>query len=146
MSMSLQRSRLQLYRDLLELIQQLEQGFHVESAPQDCLPREGEIEASGTIAPAQPPLTPQQSFELMQKVFQTQILAQDWQELENQTWQFINSVNVEISKQLRLLKTDLIFLATARQTETLQKRRSQICDRLRLLAQYCQAILSQAIG
>lgn len=53
----------------------------------------------------------------------------------------LRSLQTEIHKQLRVLHSDLSFLAAARKAETRQKRRSQIGDRLRLLISYCDAIL-----
>lgn len=54
----------------------------------------------------------------------------------------LQSIQTEISKQLRLLAMDTMFLKTARQPETNQQRRQQIGDRLNLLERYCEAILA----
>lgn len=56
----------------------------------------------------------------------------------------IHSVLVEINKQMRLLNLDATFLQTARQPETIQTRSGQLRDRLKLLLNYCEAILTQA--
>jgi len=53
------------------------------------------------------------------------------------------SYHTEMSKQLRLLAIDVMFLQGARQTSTAQTRVKTISDRLSTLMQYCQAILQQ---
>lgn len=53
------------------------------------------------------------------------------------------SYQTEMSKQLRLLEVDVMFLQGARQTSTAQTRLKTISDRLSTLIQYCQAILQQ---
>ncbi|MBW4646975.1 MAG: heterocyst frequency control protein PatD [Goleter apudmare HA4340-LM2] len=51
------------------------------------------------------------------------------------------SYRTEISKQLRLLEIDVMFLQGARQQSTAQGRRQTISDRLTTLMQYCDTIL-----
>lgn len=51
------------------------------------------------------------------------------------------SYQTEMSKQLRLLEIDVIFLQGARQSATAQARIKTIGDRLTSLLQYCNAIL-----
>jgi hypothetical protein len=51
------------------------------------------------------------------------------------------SYQTEISKQLRLLEVDGIFLQGAKQTTTIQARLKTIEERLNTLIRYCQAIL-----
>ncbi|QLE55874.1 heterocyst frequency control protein PatD [Nostoc sp. TCL26-01] len=53
------------------------------------------------------------------------------------------SYKTEISKQLRLLEVDVMFLQGARQATTAQTRLDTISDRLSTLIQYCHAILQQ---
>ncbi|HLP90242.1 MAG TPA: heterocyst frequency control protein PatD [Nostocaceae cyanobacterium] len=50
------------------------------------------------------------------------------------------SLRTEISKQIRLLEIDVMFLQGARQAATVQSRMQTIGDRLTTLIQYCQAI------
>jgi hypothetical protein len=52
-----------------------------------------------------------------------------------------HSVHVEINKQLRLLKTDCLFLRSAKQPHMVDQRLQQIADRLTLLERYCEMIL-----
>lgn len=74
--------------------------------------------------------------------FQQQILGLDLAELDEAIALRIQSIQTEISKQLRLLAMDTMFLKTARQPETNQQRRQQMGDRLDLLERYCEAILA----
>ena len=53
------------------------------------------------------------------------------------------SYQTEINKQLRLLKIDLMFLKSARQTATSEQRWATMSDRLHLLIIYCDTLLSQ---
>jgi hypothetical protein len=53
-----------------------------------------------------------------------------------------HSIHVEINKQLRLLKTDCLFLRSAKQTHVVEQRLQQIGDRLVLLERYCEMILA----
>lgn len=51
-------------------------------------------------------------------------------------------IQTEVTKQLRLLETDLLFLQTARQPAKAQECKQRISDRLTLLLSYCGAILA----
>jgi hypothetical protein len=51
------------------------------------------------------------------------------------------AIYVEINKQLRLLKTDMLFLQSAKQAATQAQRVQQMRDRLTLLERYCEMIL-----
>jgi len=53
-------------------------------------------------------------------------------------WQ---SVQTEIQREFKLLSTDILFLASARQNSTQQKRLKSIKDRLGKLIGYCQIML-----
>jgi len=55
--------------------------------------------------------------------------------------QRLQSFQVEINKQLRLLGMDVLFLKSARQVTTIAQRRSQMGDRVQILIQYCDAVL-----
>lgn len=54
----------------------------------------------------------------------------------------VQPIQTEIAKQLRLLETDLLFLRAARHPQTLQQRKTQMGDRLKLLHSYCDALLN----
>ena len=51
------------------------------------------------------------------------------------------SYKTEISKQLRLLEVDIMFLQGAKQLTTLQSRLKTIEERIDKLSGYCQAII-----
>ncbi|MBD2294571.1 heterocyst frequency control protein PatD [Anabaena sphaerica FACHB-251] len=51
------------------------------------------------------------------------------------------SYQTEMSKQLRLLEIDVMFLQGARQSATAQARIKTIEERLNTLIRYCQALL-----
>lgn len=53
------------------------------------------------------------------------------------------SYHTEMSKQLRLLELDVMFLQGARQTSTTQTRLKTISDRLSILMQYCYGVMQQ---
>lgn len=54
------------------------------------------------------------------------------------------SYKTEISKQLRLLEVDIMFLQGAKQLTTLQSRLKTIEERIDTLIRYCQAIIQPA--
>ncbi|MBE9028388.1 heterocyst frequency control protein PatD [filamentous cyanobacterium LEGE 11480] len=54
-------------------------------------------------------------------------------------------IQVEINKQLRLLKTDCLFLQSAQQSTKRSQRLQQISDRLTLLQRYCQMALGESL-
>ena len=51
------------------------------------------------------------------------------------------SYKTEISKQLRLLEVDIMFLQGAKHSTTLQARLKAIEERINTLIRYCQAII-----
>jgi hypothetical protein len=53
-----------------------------------------------------------------------------------------HAIQVEINKQLRLLKTDSLFLRSAKQSTTQDQRLQQMRDRLTLLERYCDMIIT----
>ncbi|MEH2317388.1 heterocyst frequency control protein PatD [Nostoc sp.] len=69
-----------------------------------------------------------------------QFFAQQIVPLTDEDWR-VQSYQTEISKQLRLLEIDVMFLQGARQASTAQTRLQTISDRLTILIQYCDAIL-----
>lgn len=80
----------------------------------------------------------------LQAVFQTEILPISIADLDPQLAQRVQSFQVEMDKQLRLLGIDVMFLQAARQTATVEQRQQQIRDRLNLLSRYCDAVLEAA--
>jgi hypothetical protein len=56
----------------------------------------------------------------------------------------LQSYQVEMDKQLRLAKLDLLFLRSAQQGPTQQQRLMQLQERIDKLGQYCTAVLASA--
>lgn len=77
----------------------------------------------------------------LQSFFQTEILSLNSDDLEPAIAHSVQSYQVEMHKQLRLLITDLSFLQAARQADTIQQRRQQVGDRLETLIRYCGAVI-----
>jgi hypothetical protein len=77
----------------------------------------------------------------VQAEFQNQILSLNLEDLEPAMAHHVQSYQVEIHKQLRLLATDLSFLQAARKPATLEQRRQQGRDRVETLIRYCEAVV-----
>ncbi|ACB53741.1 conserved hypothetical protein [Crocosphaera subtropica ATCC 51142] len=90
-------------------------------------------------------------YEQTQGIFQTQILRVRLDELDCNAHReadlfeiaLIRSAQTEIHKNLRLLKTELLFLTTSRQTQTTEQRLKKVQEKVRELIGYSQAIISQ---
>jgi hypothetical protein len=54
----------------------------------------------------------------------------------------LQSLQVEITKELRLLQVDMLFLQTAKQPETVAHRQQQMQRRLGTLLRYCGIVLA----
>lgn len=78
--------------------------------------------------------------QLQQQVVALQLEQTDQEVIDFQSQ--IQPIQTEVTKQLRLLETDLLFLQTARQPATGQQHRQRISNRLTLLLRYCAAILA----
>ena len=85
--------------------------------------------------------TPITTSELRQRVASLQqFFGQQIVPLADENWR-VQSYQTEMSKQLRLLEIDVMFLQGARQASTAQTRLQTISDRLTTLIEYCNAIL-----
>ncbi len=82
-----------------------------------------------------------QNFLEAQQIFQQQIVSLDASDLEPADEPRVRSYQTEMSKQLRLLAIDVMFLQAARQSETVQQRQIQLGDRIQALMGYCDALL-----
>ena len=76
----------------------------------------------------------------VQQFFQQQVVSLDG-DLDPDSEARVRSYQTEMSKQLRLLGMDVIFLQAARQPETASCRQQQMSDRLKTLIGYCDALL-----
>jgi hypothetical protein len=83
-------------------------------------------------------------LEAAQHIFQEQILPLDLDALDPSIAAKLQSLQTEMSKQFRLLSTEIVFLKAARQSATSSQRQKQIHDRLMLLKQYCEVVLGQS--
>lgn len=77
----------------------------------------------------------------LKQMYQTQLLSLNLDSLPPQTHQMLQSIQVEIDKQIRLLTIDAQQLQVARQAETIDQRKKQIRDRLQTLLRYCTLVL-----
>jgi hypothetical protein len=93
--------------------------------------------------PPEPRASFPEDFHALQQFFQQTILSLDLDALDPGTATQIQSVQIEINKQLRLLGTDIPFLQAARQSATTQQRQTQIRDRITLLLRYCDMLLAK---
>jgi hypothetical protein len=80
-------------------------------------------------------------FAQVQQYFQDQVANLDPDLLAPGLRSQVQAVYTEINKQLRLLATDWMFLASARQRQTLDQRIAQIRNRLQHLLIYCDQLL-----
>ncbi|MCT7954737.1 heterocyst frequency control protein PatD [Laspinema sp. D3] len=78
----------------------------------------------------------------MQQIFQAQILSLGMEELDPGMVSLVQSFQTELHKQIRLLVNDVMFLGSARQAQTLERRWIAVRDRLKSCIGYCEAILS----
>jgi hypothetical protein len=78
---------------------------------------------------------------MVQQLFLHEIIPLTEENIESSEQPRVRSIQTEISKQLRLLEMDVMFLQGARQPATAKARLDGICDRIQTLIQYCDAIL-----
>jgi hypothetical protein len=78
-----------------------------------------------------------ESIRILQQFFQEQIVP-----LNSDEW-YERSYRTEISKQLRLLDIDILFLQGAKQPATVETRLKAISDRISILIGYCQTVLDK---
>lgn len=81
-------------------------------------------------------------FQQLQTLFQ-RCLNLDETVLDPDVALSVQSYQVEINKQLRLLSMDVMFLQSAKQSTTANQRRQQMSNRVDLLLRYGEAILQK---
>ena len=81
-----------------------------------------------------------QEWEQLKLCFEQQIVGIDVGEVPEAIASRWQSVQTEIKREFKLLSTDVLFLASARQITTQNKRVKSISDRLTKLIGYCQII------
>ena len=82
-------------------------------------------------------------YEQGQEIFESKILGVKLDELDCNAIILIQSAQTEINKNLRLLGTELLFLASSRQAGTTQKRLEKVQGIIEQLIGYCQAVTTQ---
>jgi hypothetical protein len=90
------------------------------------------------------PIQVKQEFDKLSLWFErhiTNLHEEDLSEEISLRWQ---SVQTEIKREFKLLSTDILFLASARQNTTQNKRLKNIGDRLSKLINYCQIMLNSS--
>ncbi len=94
-----------------------------------------------TAASSQPDKSASRVASAIYQFFQQQILSLDAGDLEPADAARVQSYQTEMSKQLQLVRMDLMFLQAARQQETATARQLQLGDRIQTLVGYCNALL-----
>ena len=78
----------------------------------------------------------------LKQVFQERIIPLTDEELEGEVASRWISLQTEIQREFRLLNTDWLFWASARQQGIKQARAKAVTERLRKLSKYCQLMLT----
>lgn len=84
----------------------------------------------------------QQGFQHLEQWFTQNIASLDQEELEQVIASRWQSVQTEIKREFKLLTTDILFLASARQNATRIKRIGNISDRLNKLLGYVRIMVN----
>jgi hypothetical protein len=87
------------------------------------------------------PSAVKRSVDALQSIFTACLAAIEHHTLESVQADRLQAFNVEINKQLKLLRTDCLFLQTAKQSATIAQRQAQMLKRLDLVRAYGNAIL-----
>jgi hypothetical protein len=82
------------------------------------------------------------SFGEVESIFQEQILSLTSDGLESDQVSRWQLVHTEIHRAFRLLKTDFLFLVSAKQEVIMQQRAKKFGDRLEKLISDCQIVLN----
>jgi hypothetical protein len=82
-----------------------------------------------------------QQFQNLESCFNQSITSLNSQNLEPEIIPRWQSVQTEIKREFKLLTTDILFLAAARNNTTLEQRKKSISDRTTKLIGYCQIML-----
>ena len=80
-------------------------------------------------------------FEGLSQWFKAHIVSISDRQIDSRHVSAWQSVQTEILREFKLLSTDMLFLASARQDSTQQKRIKSIEERLNKLINYCEIML-----
>ncbi|BBA78819.1 hypothetical protein RGRSB_0202 [cyanobacterium endosymbiont of Rhopalodia gibberula] len=84
-----------------------------------------------------------QNFQVAQEIFQNKILELTTENLENSAVSSRQSIQTEIHRMLRLLRTDFLFLQSSHKRRTTEQRLEIVLNHIEKLIGYCQVILSK---
>jgi hypothetical protein len=90
------------------------------------------------------PLAVKRSVDALQAIFTACLATIEQDEhhiLESVLAARLQAFNVEINKQIKLLRMDCLFLQTAKQPTTIAQRHTQMLGRLDLLKAYAEGVL-----
>jgi hypothetical protein len=83
-------------------------------------------------------------LDLAIELFESQILTQSIDSLPDPIAGKMRSYLTESHRLLRLLPMDVMFIAAARNPNTIQQRQQAYQGKLDLLLQYCQAVITES--
>ncbi len=112
----------QRYRELQQKLEQLQQAIATDD---------------GDRAALQP------SVRDIQQFFQSQVMSLPMEEVDPSVVSRVQSFQTELHKQMRLLVTDAMFLASAKQSATVQQRQQQIRDRIEKSISFCHGLVGE---
>lgn len=84
-----------------------------------------------------------QNFQVVQEIFQDQILELTTEGLENAVVSSLQSIQTEIHRTLRLLGIDFLFLQSSCKQKTEEQRLETVLGRIEKLIGYCQIIITK---
>jgi hypothetical protein len=84
----------------------------------------------------------QSTFQDLQQSWQS-LLTLNESQMDEVTISKLQSYQTEMSRLIRLLGMDILFLQAARQSATANQRFQQASDRVSQLLQYCEAVLGE---
>ena len=117
----LSMSHSQAYQEFLTLLQKLNEDFFLTKE---------DIEIKSV----------QTQFHTIKTLFQQKIAGLTGEELAPEIATRWQSLQTELYRELRLLETDILFWASARQLETREQRLLLVSDRLKRVIGYCTVI------
>jgi hypothetical protein len=86
----------------------------------------------------------QKNFQIVQQIFQQQVMILTDDELDPAIAQRWQSIQIEIHRSLRLLEMDMMFLHSSKQAATVEARLNTLRDRIQKIIGYCQVMLQES--
>jgi hypothetical protein len=113
----------QRYRELQQKLEQVQQAIATDDGDRAAL---------------------QQQVRDIQQFFQSQVMSLPMEEVDPSVVSRVQSFQTELHKQIRLLVTDTMFLASAKQSATVQQRQQQIRDRIEKSISFCHVLVGES--